>query len=95
MAGKRLDDAKRLEIALAALKDEGQVAEVCNRYGISEATYYRLRDEAFKTLREGLKSGRRKGGREAALERENRELKELVADYAAAVHILKKSPLRR
>jgi len=95
MAGKRLDDEKRLEIALATLRDGTTVAEVCNRYGISEATYYRLRDEALEALREGLKSGRRQGGREAELERENRDLKELVADYAAAVHILKKSPLRR
>ena len=89
MSTKRLSDETRFQIALAALSQRATVAEICNEFGISEATYYRIRDDALETLRTGLTS-RRKGGREAQLERENRRLKELVADYAAAVHILKK-----
>ena len=94
MSTKRLSDETRFQIALAALSQRGTVAEICNEFGISEATYYRIRDDALEALRTGLAS-RRKGGREAQLERENRRLKELVADYAAAVHILKKNPLRQ
>lgn len=94
MPGKRLSNETRFEIALAALNERVSVAEICNQFGISEATCYRIRDHAVDALRTGLAS-KRKGGREAQLERENHNLKELVADYAAAVHILKKNPLRR
>ena len=94
MPGKRLSDDVRFEIALAALSGNLSVAEVCNRFGVSEAAYYRIRDNAVDALKTGL-AARRKGGREAQLEKEIQRLKDLVADYAAAVHILKKSPLRR
>jgi len=94
MPGKRLSQETRFQIALAALSGKNSVAETCNQFGISEATYYRIRDDALEVLRTGL-ARKRKGGREAALEREVKDLKELVADYAAAVHILKKNPLRQ
>lgn len=95
MARKHLDNNTRLQVALAALGGKDTVAEVCNRYGICEATYYRIRDNALALLENGLGTQQRKGGREAQLEREVQNLKEVVADYAAAVHILKKNALRR
>jgi len=94
MPKKRLDNETRIQIALAALGNNGTVAETCNCYGISEATYYRIRDNALDAIRDGLSNKRQKGGREAQLEGEIRNLKEIVADYAAAIHILKKTPLR-
>ena len=94
MSSKHLSPETRLQIAIAAIRQTETVPEICTRFGIAESTYYRIRDEALEVLKKYLGRGP-KHTREAQLEREVKQLKELVADYAAAVHILKKNPLRQ
>ncbi len=91
MPKKRLSDDEKVAIALAALQQKETVAEICNRFSICETTLYRIRDQALASLPEAMK--RHRGGasaREARLEKETVDLKELIADQACAIQILKK-----
>lgn len=36
---------EKLEIVLAALRNEASIAELCRRHGIAEATFYRWRQQ--------------------------------------------------
>lgn len=60
----------------------GAVAEVCRRHGVSAATYYRWRKK-YGTM--GVPEVRRL----RALEKENAQLKRLVADLSLDVRALK------
>lgn len=60
----------------------GKVAEVCRRYGISDATYYN-----WKKKYEGMSSSDLRKLR--SLEDENRRLKKLVADKELDIDALK------
>ena len=60
----------------------GKVAEVCRRYGISEATYYNWRKRY-----EGMDVGDLR--KLKALEEENRRLKKLVANKELDIDALK------
>ena len=87
----QLTDEQRGEIAIAALQGKEPVSEVCNRYGISDVTYYRIKDQALAVLPDVLKYKGKKSSRESHLEKEVNDLKELVADQAVAIQILKKN----
>ena len=61
---------------------QGNVAEVCRRHGISDATYYN-----WKKKYEGMSSSDLRKLR--TLEEENRRLKKLVADKELDIDALK------
>ena len=96
MGRRKLADQERFEIALAALEGR-EISSICAQHQVSQAAVYKIRDRAEAALREGMRRGAGKNSALEKLERENSELKELVADYAVAVKVLKKnrSPLRR
>lgn len=60
----------------------GQIAELCRRHGIAEATFYRWRRK-YGGL--GVNEARRL----KQLEAENRRLKRIVADQALNLQVLK------
>jgi putative transposase len=60
----------------------GQIAELCRRHGIAEATFYRWRRK-YGGL--GVSEARRL----KQLEAENRRLKRIVADQALNLQVLK------
>jgi len=47
MPRRKLSDEDALALVLAGLKGEEPLAELCRRYGVSETTYYKLRDRLF------------------------------------------------
>lgn len=92
MRRRTITDQERAEIAMAALKEKESVSEICSRYSISDVTYYRIKEQAIAALPEAMRKTKDSfSAREIHLDKENRELKELVADQAVAIQILKKT----
>jgi transposase len=65
---KKWGSEEKLAITLDGLKGR-PVKEICRDYGVSEAQYYKWRDEALELLKEGFKDKRRKENRPAEAER--------------------------
>jgi transposase len=84
----------KIRIVLDGLRGESSIAELCRREGIAESLYY-------SWSKEFLEAGKRRlaGDTERAatspevkdLRRETRELKEVVAEQALELRLLKKS----
>ena len=84
----------KIRIVLDGLRGESSIAELCRREGIAESLYY-------SWSKEFLKAGKRRlaGDTERAatspevkeLRREARDLKEVVAEQALELRLLKKS----
>lgn len=87
-----LGEAKRLELVLALLRKEASGSELARRFGVSEPTMYRWRDEFLEAGKQGLKG--LKGSTEATeikkLKSELAEHKQLIGEYAYANDFLKK-----
>lgn len=78
MERRKWDSKTKMGVVLLGLKGR-PVAEICNEYQISQAQYYKWRDQfleqghkAFETMKISQK--------EARLERENQRLKNLVGE---------------
>ena len=67
---------------LKEAESTGNIQEVCRKYNIANATYYRWRDKY-----DGMDVNELK--RLKSLEEENRQLKTLVADLSLDIKILK------
>ena len=80
MRGTRLTE-KQIIYALKLAESGTKVAEVCRKYGISDATFYTWRKK-YGGL--GVSELRRL----KELERENKRLKQLVADLTLDKHML-------
>ena len=79
---------------MEGLRGEMPVAELCRREGIHANVYYKwLKDfmEAGKARLKGDTTRDASKEEVSELKRENKRLKELVADYAIEIHALKKS----
>ena len=74
----------KLREADVALGKGANVPDVCKQLGISEQTYYRWRQKYGGMAPEMAKQLR-------ALEKENTQLKKLVADQALDIQILKEA----
>lgn len=87
-----LSMARRLELIMALIRKEAPGSELARRYGVSEPTMYRWRDEFLEAGKQGLQSS--KGSAEAAeikkLKSELAEHKQLIGEYAYANDFLKK-----
>ncbi len=81
---------EKLAIVLDGFKGRG-VREICCEYGVSESQYYKWRDNALQSLKEGLKDKRRKGsnnGRPAEAER--KRLLKIIGEQQLIIDIQKK-----
>lgn len=70
--GSKYSEEKKLEVVLEGLKSNGSVAELCRKHGISDALYYRWRDQFLE------------GGKRALcgkLTNPDGELKQKVTEY--------------
>ena len=70
---------QKLEIVLEGLKENCTLAELCNRYQISQTQYYQWKD---RLLGDGHKLFNRGGVDKESdrLEKENRQLKGIIGD---------------
>jgi transposase len=91
---KQYSPEEKIRIVLDGLRGEATIAELCRREGIAESLYY-------SWSKEFLEAGKRRLAGDTAraatsdevkdLRREARELKEVVAEQALELRLLKKS----
>jgi transposase len=95
---KKYSWEEEIRIVLEGLRGEQSVAELCRREGISESLYYRWSKEFLEAGKERLvdNTKRQASSQEVTgLRRENKQLKQLVAEPALKNLVLKKVCLVR
>jgi len=91
---KRYSSEEKIRIVLAGLRGEDTIAELCRQEGISQGIYYSWSKEfleAGKKRLAGDTTREANTGEVKALRREARDLKEVVAEQALELRLLKKS----
>ncbi len=56
MRQRKLSDDDALALVIGGLKGEVPIGDLCRRYGVSETTYYKLRDRFMAAGTEGLRN---------------------------------------
>jgi len=85
---------EKIRIVLAGLRGEDSVAELCRREGIAQSLYYSWSKEfleAGKKRLTGDTAREASTGEVKELRRQARDLKEVVAEQALEIRLLKKS----
>ena len=76
---KKYKPKERLKIVLEGMKENIRIIELCNKYGISQVTYYkwkdRLLEEGSRIFEYGAIDAQKK-----RLEKENSQLKETIGE---------------
>ncbi len=87
--GKWSADEKQ-KIILAGLRNETSIAELCRNHGISDALYYKWKKAFLEGSISGLRGNGNAGIAEAALRKENEELKAMIGELTVENRFLKK-----
>ena len=85
---------EKIRIVLDGLRGEHSIAELCRREGIAESLYYTWSKEFLEAGKRRLAGDTARAattGEVKDLRREARELKEVVAEQALELRLLKKS----
>ena len=88
-----LSEEERFEAVLQVLKREEAMPVLSRRYGVSEQTLYRWRDQFLEGGRSALKSQRGKDARDHEIKKLKRELWEsqrTIGELTIANNVLKK-----
>ena len=91
---KRHSAEEKIRIVLDGLRGEDSIAELCRREGIAQSLYYSWSKEfleAGKKRLAGDTAREASSGEVKDLRREARALKEVVAEQALEIRLLKKS----
>ena len=91
---RRFSAEEKIRIVLDGLRGEDSIAELCRREGIAESLYYSWSKEfleAGKKRLAGDTAREASTGEVKDLRREARDLKEVVAEQALEIRLLKKS----
>src|ERR1700676_5519102 len=86
--------AQKIIIVMEAIRGESPVPEICRKYGIHQAQFYRWNKEfleAGKKRLAGDTTWEATSDEVAQLRKENQRLKEMVADLVIRYEIVKKS----
>jgi transposase len=84
----------KIRVVLSGLRGEYSIAELCRREGIAESLYYTWSKEFLEAGKKRLTGDTQRqasSGEVKDLQRETRDLKELVADLTLENRLLKKS----
>ena len=81
---------EKKQIVLAGLKSEGSIGELCRRWGVHQTQYYRWKSLFIEGGTEALKNNGQLTSREANLQRENEELRQIIGDLTIENRLLKK-----
>jgi transposase len=77
-------------IVIESLKADTTIQAICNKYGISQTTYYKWRDKFLEGAKENLANGR--GNSKSAIDQSRvEELEKLVGKKSLEIEILKKT----
>ena len=90
MARKKWSAEEKQKIVLAGLRNEASVAELCRRHGVSDVMYYKWKKAFLEGALSGLKGNGTASSNEAALKRENEELKALIGELTVENRFLKR-----
>jgi transposase len=85
---------EKIRIVLDGLRGEHSIAELCRREGIAESLYYTWSKEFLEAGKRRLAGDTARAATTSEvkdLRRESRELKEVVAEQALELRLLKKS----
>src|SRR3984957_1681850 len=91
---KQYSAEEKIRIELDGLRGEHSIAELCRREGIAEGLYYSWSKEFLEAGKRRLAGDTARAatsGEVKDLRREARELKEVVAEQALELRLLKKS----
>ncbi len=89
MKRRQFDPETKVAIVLEGLRGETSIAEICRKYEISEALYYKWRDKFL----EGGKNAflNKSGNGKRAYEEKISELERIIGKQAVYIEILKKT----
>jgi len=85
---KKWKSEEKLAIIMDGLRGRS-VREICQEYGISEAQYYKWRDQGIMLMKKGLEDQRQKGNQSAEADR-NRLLK-IIGEQQLIIDLQKKT----
>ena len=91
---KRYSSEEKIRIVLAGLRGEDSIAELCRQEGISQGMYYSWSKEfleAGKKRLAGYTTRQANSDEVKDLRRQARDLKEVVAEQALELRLLKKA----
>jgi transposase len=91
---KQYSAEEKIRIVLDGLRGEDTIAELCRREGIAQSLYYSWSKEFLEAGKKRLAGDTARAastGEVKDLRREARELKEVVAEQALELRLLKKS----
>ena len=88
--GTKLTEAEKTEVVLKLLRREESAAKLARRYGISEQTLYRYRDQFLEAGKAGLSGGGDLEKRVKELQREIEKREQVIGELTIANRILKK-----
>ncbi len=93
---KQYSAEEKIRIVLDGLKGEDSISELCRREGIAQSLYYSWSKEFLEAGKKRLAGDTARDANSTevkTLRRESRELKEVVAEQALELRLLKKSIL--
>ena len=91
---KRYSSEEKIRIVLAGLRGEDSIAELCRQEGIAQSQYYSWSKEFLEAGKKRLAGDTARAANTDEvkdLRREARDLKEVVAEQALELRLLKKS----
>ena len=91
---KQYSAEEKIRIVLDGLKGEDSIAELCRREGIAQSLYYNWSKEFLEAGKKRLSGDTARAATSTEvkdLRREARDLKEVVAEQAVELRLLKKS----
>ena len=91
---KQYSAEEKIRIVLDGLKGEDSIAELCRREGIAQSLYYSWSKEFLEAGKKRLAGNTARAATSTEvkdLRREARDLKEVVAEQALALRLLKKA----
>ena len=91
---KRYSAEEKIRIVLDGLRGEDSIAELCRREGIAQSLYYSWSKEFLEAGKKRLAGDTARAATSSEvkdLRREARDLKEVVAEQALELRLLKKS----
>ena len=90
MTKKKLNSDDSLALVLSGLKGEVAISDLCRKYGVSVATYYKLRDQFIAGGVQGLQNNG-KTNQVKGLEIRIKDLEQALGRKTMEVEILKKT----
>lgn len=93
---KKYSAEEKIRIVIEGLRGDESVAELCRREGIAQSMYYKWSKEFMEAGKQRLAGNTKRQANSSEvkeLRTENKQLKELVAEFALKNKVLKKSLL--